>query len=129
MFGSQGEGLQLITRPEELPPEELVGRVYYLQRYAPGQRPAAPVDVGDPAVALADHPGDRPAGADEDAVILPEELPPEELVGRVYYLQRYVARRDGAWQDYRVFGWTLVIQPSPSRIIPATARPAQTKTR
>ena len=33
----------------------------------------------------------------------PEELPPEELVGRVYYLQRYVARRDGAWQDYRVF--------------------------
>ncbi|GJD52075.1 hypothetical protein OPKNFCMD_4837 [Methylobacterium crusticola] len=33
----------------------------------------------------------------------PEQLPPEELVGRVYYLQRYVARRDGAWQDYRVF--------------------------
>ncbi|WP_407520019.1 ATP-grasp domain-containing protein [Methylobacterium oryzisoli] len=33
----------------------------------------------------------------------PEELPPEELVGRVYYLQRYIARRDGAWQDYRVF--------------------------
>ncbi|ACL60832.1 ATP-grasp domain-containing protein [Methylobacterium nodulans] len=33
----------------------------------------------------------------------PDELPPEELVGRVYYLQRYVARRDGAWQDYRVF--------------------------
>ncbi|AWN54760.1 RimK family alpha-L-glutamate ligase [Methylobacterium sp. 17Sr1-1] len=33
----------------------------------------------------------------------PEELPPEELVGRVYYLQRYVARRDGAFQDYRVF--------------------------
>jgi ribosomal protein S6--L-glutamate ligase len=33
----------------------------------------------------------------------PEDLPPEELVGRVYYLQRYIARRDGAWQDYRVF--------------------------
>ncbi len=33
----------------------------------------------------------------------PDALPPEELVGRVYYLQRYVARRDGRWRDYRVF--------------------------
>ncbi|MGY2048560.1 ATP-grasp domain-containing protein [Methylobacterium sp. JK268] len=36
-------------------------------------------------------------------IVHPDDLPPEELVGRVYYLQRYVARRDGAWQDYRVF--------------------------
>jgi RimK family alpha-L-glutamate ligase len=36
-------------------------------------------------------------------IVRPEELPPEELVGRVYYLQRYVARRDAAWQDYRIF--------------------------
>ncbi|GEP08643.1 ATP-grasp domain-containing protein [Methylobacterium gnaphalii] len=33
----------------------------------------------------------------------PEELPPEEAVNRVYYLQRYVPRRDGLWRDYRVF--------------------------
>lgn len=33
LFGSQGEGLQLITRPEDLPGEEAVSRVYYLQRY------------------------------------------------------------------------------------------------
>lgn len=33
----------------------------------------------------------------------PEDLPPEEAVNRVYYLQRYVPRRDGLWRDYRVF--------------------------
>ncbi|UMY16916.1 RimK family alpha-L-glutamate ligase [Methylobacterium organophilum] len=33
----------------------------------------------------------------------PEDLPPEEAVSRVYYLQRYVPRRDGLWRDYRVF--------------------------
>ncbi|GJE54051.1 MULTISPECIES: ATP-grasp domain-containing protein [Methylobacterium] len=33
----------------------------------------------------------------------PEDLPSEEAVNRVYYLQRYVARRDGLWRDYRVF--------------------------
>ena len=35
LFGSQGEGLQLIERPEDLPPEDAVARVYYLQRYIP----------------------------------------------------------------------------------------------
>lgn len=35
LFGSQGEGLQLVERPEDLPPEEAVARVYYLQRYIP----------------------------------------------------------------------------------------------
>ncbi|WP_449410737.1 ATP-grasp domain-containing protein [Methylobacterium komagatae] len=33
----------------------------------------------------------------------PEDLPEEEAVARVYYLQRYVPRRDGLWRDYRVF--------------------------
>ncbi|MFD0936145.1 RimK family alpha-L-glutamate ligase, partial [Methylobacterium trifolii] len=33
----------------------------------------------------------------------PDDLPPEEAVSRVYYLQRYVPRRDGLWRDYRVF--------------------------
>jgi tetrahydromethanopterin:alpha-L-glutamate ligase len=33
----------------------------------------------------------------------PEDLPDEEAVARVYYLQRYVPRRDGLWRDYRVF--------------------------
>ena len=33
----------------------------------------------------------------------PEDLPEEEAVLRVYYLQRYVPRRDGLWRDYRVF--------------------------
>ena len=33
----------------------------------------------------------------------PEDLPSEEAVSRVYYLQRYVPRRDGLWRDYRVF--------------------------
>ena len=33
----------------------------------------------------------------------PEDLPSEEAVARVYYLQRYVPRRDGLWRDYRVF--------------------------
>lgn len=33
----------------------------------------------------------------------PEELPGEAEVARVYYLQRYVPRRDGLWRDYRVF--------------------------
>ncbi|WP_336486951.1 ATP-grasp domain-containing protein [Methylobacterium nigriterrae] len=35
LFGSQGEGLLLVERPEDLPPEEAVARVYYLQRYIP----------------------------------------------------------------------------------------------
>jgi ribosomal protein S6--L-glutamate ligase len=35
LFGSQGEGLALIERPEDLPEEEAVSRVYYLQRYVP----------------------------------------------------------------------------------------------
>ncbi len=35
LFGSQGEGLALIERPEDLPDEEAVSRVYYLQRYVP----------------------------------------------------------------------------------------------
>ena len=35
LFGSQGEGLQLVERPEDLPGEEAVSRVYYLQRYVP----------------------------------------------------------------------------------------------
>ena len=33
----------------------------------------------------------------------PEDLPSEDAVNRVYYLQRYVPRRDGLWRDYRVF--------------------------
>ncbi|KQP41292.1 alpha-L-glutamate ligase [Methylobacterium sp. Leaf104] len=33
----------------------------------------------------------------------PEDLPDEEAVSRVYYLQRYIARADGLWRDYRVF--------------------------
>ncbi|WP_375465399.1 RimK family alpha-L-glutamate ligase [uncultured Methylobacterium sp.] len=33
----------------------------------------------------------------------PDDLPSEEAVARVYYLQRYVARSDGLWRDYRVF--------------------------
>ena len=32
-----------------------------------------------------------------------EDLPSEEAVSRVYYLQRYVPRRDGLWRDYRIF--------------------------
>ncbi|MBX9933725.1 MAG: RimK family alpha-L-glutamate ligase [Methylobacterium sp.] len=35
LFGSQGEGLQLVERPEDLPDEAAVSRVYYLQRYIP----------------------------------------------------------------------------------------------
>lgn len=35
LFGSQGEGLQLIERPEDLPDEDAVSRVYYLQRFIP----------------------------------------------------------------------------------------------
>jgi ribosomal protein S6--L-glutamate ligase len=35
LFGSQGEGLRLIERPEDLPPVEEVSGVYYLQRYVP----------------------------------------------------------------------------------------------
>ena len=35
LFGSQGEGLALIERPEDLPEAEAVARVYYLQRYVP----------------------------------------------------------------------------------------------
>jgi len=33
----------------------------------------------------------------------PDDLPGEDAVSRVYYLQRYIARRDGLWRDYRVF--------------------------
>lgn len=33
LFGSQGKGLRLIDRPEDLPEPEEVARVYYLQRY------------------------------------------------------------------------------------------------
>lgn len=35
LFGSQGRGLRLVTRPEELPEPDAVGGVYYLQRYVP----------------------------------------------------------------------------------------------
>ncbi|MBN9509330.1 MAG: RimK family alpha-L-glutamate ligase [Alphaproteobacteria bacterium] len=35
LFGSQGKGLRLIARPDDLPAEEAVGAVYYLQRYVP----------------------------------------------------------------------------------------------
>ena len=35
LFGSQGRGLRLVTRPAELPEPEEVGGVYYLQRYVP----------------------------------------------------------------------------------------------
>jgi RimK family alpha-L-glutamate ligase len=33
LFGSQGRGLRLVAGPEDLPPAEAVGGVYYLQRY------------------------------------------------------------------------------------------------
>jgi tetrahydromethanopterin:alpha-L-glutamate ligase len=33
LFGAQGRGLRRIARPEDLPPPEVVGGVYYLQRY------------------------------------------------------------------------------------------------
>lgn len=33
----------------------------------------------------------------------PEDLPEAEAVAGVFYLQRYVPRRDGLWRDYRVF--------------------------
>ena len=33
LFGSQGEGLQLIATADDLPPPETVGGVYYLQRF------------------------------------------------------------------------------------------------
>jgi len=36
-------------------------------------------------------------------ITCPEDLPDEEAVSRVYYLQRYIARNDGLWRDYRVF--------------------------
>ncbi|MDQ0467094.1 ATP-grasp domain-containing protein [Labrys wisconsinensis] len=35
LFGSQGEGLCLIARAEDLPEPEAVSRVYYLQRFVP----------------------------------------------------------------------------------------------
>lgn len=35
LFGSQGTGLQLIHRPQDLPAPETVAGVYYLQRYVP----------------------------------------------------------------------------------------------
>ena len=35
LFGSQGEGLQLVGQPDDLPGEDAVSRVYYLQRYVP----------------------------------------------------------------------------------------------
>ena len=39
LFGSQGRGLRLIDQPDDLPPEEDVNGVYYLQRFlsSPGQ--------------------------------------------------------------------------------------------
>ena len=36
-------------------------------------------------------------------IYTPDELPERDEVAGVYYLQRYVARRDGRWRDYRVF--------------------------
>jgi tetrahydromethanopterin:alpha-L-glutamate ligase len=33
----------------------------------------------------------------------PDELPPPEECGGVYYLQRFVDTADGAWRDFRVF--------------------------
>ena len=35
LFGSQGRGLRLVTRAAELPDQDAVGGVYYLQRYVP----------------------------------------------------------------------------------------------
>jgi RimK family alpha-L-glutamate ligase len=33
----------------------------------------------------------------------PDDLPANEEVAGVYYLQRYIARRDGRWRDFRIF--------------------------
>jgi RimK family alpha-L-glutamate ligase len=33
----------------------------------------------------------------------PEDIPPPDMVGGVYYLQRFVRHSDPAWRDYRVF--------------------------
>jgi RimK family alpha-L-glutamate ligase len=35
LFGSQGKGVRLLLRPDELPEPDEVARVYYLQRYLP----------------------------------------------------------------------------------------------
>jgi tetrahydromethanopterin:alpha-L-glutamate ligase len=40
LFGSQGEGLRLVRVPDDLPPEEEVARVYYLQRFVQPSRTA-----------------------------------------------------------------------------------------
>jgi RimK family alpha-L-glutamate ligase len=36
-------------------------------------------------------------------IMRPEDLPERDEVAGVFYLQRYIARRDGRWRDYRVF--------------------------
>jgi ribosomal protein S6--L-glutamate ligase len=74
----------------------------------------------------------------------PEDLPQSEEVAGVYYLQRYVVRRDGRWRDYRVFicgghaiagmiregdGWITNVRrggrPLPWAVPPAAARVAE----
>ena len=42
LFGSQGRGLVLVRRPDDLPPPEAVGGVYYLQRFVGGAGPGLP---------------------------------------------------------------------------------------
>jgi ribosomal protein S6--L-glutamate ligase len=73
-----------------------------------------------------------------------EDLPERDEVAGVYYLQRYVPRRDGQWRDYRVFvcagraiagmiregdGWITNVRrggrPLPWAVPPAAARLAE----
>jgi tetrahydromethanopterin:alpha-L-glutamate ligase len=39
LFGSQGRGLVLVRKPDDLPPQEQVAEVYYLQRFVGGPGP------------------------------------------------------------------------------------------
>lgn len=58
LFGSQGRGLELVRNPDDLPPEDAVAGVYYLQRFVGGPGPVHRdfrvfVVEGEPIAAMA----------------------------------------------------------------------------
>ncbi len=60
LFGSQGRGLMLIRHPDDLPPPEEVGDVFYLQRFVGDDGPAfrdfrVLVIEGEPVAAMLRH--------------------------------------------------------------------------
>jgi tetrahydromethanopterin:alpha-L-glutamate ligase len=98
LFGAQGKGLRLVSRPDELPPAEEVGGVWHLQRYV-GRESSGWHDyrvfvvAGRPVAAMARHgtgwitnirQGARPAAAPVSGPLADLAVAAADAVGALY---------------------------------------------